>query len=487
MNGKKNKTSSAVCSNCRGQLKIDQEQEFVVCPYCDTQYSVSDLLNESDDVKIEKIKYQTSQNQLKYDMEQEKLRNEKSAVENFKKGKFKFLLIVFTVISALLCVVSFNDGRILAALTAIIMTALFIVSYLMGLRIIKEKKNGFHVIPAILAFILIIPFFGLYNAGRPSYKTESAEFNWNDIEMCEFLPQPDNTYGSVTINSKTSLILSLSDVENKDFKNYRDKCIDFGYTIDSDESDMLYSAFNQDGYSLSLTYLDFNKEMQINLEAPEEMGEFEWPTNDFGNMLPPTKSNIGIISGNTSSYLSIHVGNTSPEDFKEYVKACESKGFTENYIKEDDYYSANNGKGYELHLDYKGFNKMEIFLEAAEQKDSEPISKPDESDSIPIVKDEETEETEEASDTNDSISPEFKSAMDSYEEFFDEYCEFMKKYNNSDGMDMDILNDFTDYMNKYTKAMNDLSAWESEEMNAAERKYYFEVQNRINQKLLEIA
>ena len=45
-------TASTVCANCGGQLEIDATQETIECPYCGTDYSVSDLLNDSDAVKI---------------------------------------------------------------------------------------------------------------------------------------------------------------------------------------------------------------------------------------------------------------------------------------------------------------------------------------------------------------------------------------------------------------------------------------------------
>ena len=44
------------CSSCGAQLKIDDFQETVTCEYCDTTFSVAELLNESDELRIEKNK-----------------------------------------------------------------------------------------------------------------------------------------------------------------------------------------------------------------------------------------------------------------------------------------------------------------------------------------------------------------------------------------------------------------------------------------------
>lgn len=109
-----------------------------------------------------------------------------------------------------------------------------------------------------------------------------------------------------------------------------------------------------------------------------------------------------------------------------------------------------------------------------------------------IIGDEEepsTEPTTEATTKSNLVNgmrPEFKAAMDSYEAFFDEYCEFMEKYSKNPS-DLSILTDYTSFMSKYTDYMEKLEKWESEDMNDAELKYYTEVTLRIEKKLLEAA
>lgn len=87
----------------------------------------------------------------------------------------------------------------------------------------------------------------------------------------------------------------------------------------------------------------------------------------------------------------------------------------------------------------------------------------------------------------DGLRSEFKKAMDSYETFMNGYCDFMKKYAESDGTDIGLLADYTEYMSKYADAVEDFEAWDSEEMNTAETAYYLDVQTRINKRLLEVS
>lgn len=84
------------------------------------------------------------------------------------------------------------------------------------------------------------------------------------------------------------------------------------------------------------------------------------------------------------------------------------------------------------------------------------------------------------------LRSDFKTAMDSYEKFFDEYVAIMKKYANNP-TDTSILADYSKYMGKYAQMMSDFEKWESEDMNDAELAYYLEVQGRITKKLLEVS
>lgn len=89
-------------------------------------------------------------------------------------------------------------------------------------------------------------------------------------------------------------------------------------------------------------------------------------------------------------------------------------------------------------------------------------------------------------ETVDGMRPEFKAAMDSYEAFYNEYCEFMKKYMENP-TDLTLLGEYADMMSKSTEMNQTFEAWNEADMNDAELAYYLEVNNRVAQKLLEVA
>lgn len=89
--------------------------------------------------------------------------------------------------------------------------------------------------------------------------------------------------------------------------------------------------------------------------------------------------------------------------------------------------------------------------------------------------------------SDDGIRPEFQQAMDGYEDFFDEYCDFMQRYSASDGTDLSMLADYADIMEQYAQVTSDFANWNSEDLTTAELSLYLDVQTRVNQKLLEFS
>lgn len=97
---------------------------------------------------------------------------------------------------------------------------------------------------------------------------------------------------------------------------------------------------------------------------------------------------------------------------------------------------------------------------------------------------EEAVEPEDVSAAAEGLRPEIKEAIDSYEAFFDEYCDFMAKYSSSDDT-ISMLADYADFMQQYADTMEKLQAMEDQDLTDEETIYYVDAMARINQKLLE--
>ena len=98
-------------------------------------------------------------------------------------------------------------------------------------------------------------------------------------------------------------------------------------------------------------------------EIKEKLAEFEWPASEVAKLLPIPKSKIGVIEWEASYGFVIYVGETSKEDYNEYVNQCSEKGFNVDYRKGDNYYYAKNSDGYDLSLNYEDENIMFIRID----------------------------------------------------------------------------------------------------------------------------
>lgn len=109
-------------------------------------------------------------------------------------------------------------------------------------------------------------------------------------------------------------------------------------------------------------------------------------------------------------------------------------------------------------------------------------------DEIKTEKQEEDQENkdETQSTSNNSIRTEFKQAMDSYEQFYNEYIAFMLEYKN-DPSNLKLMGKYATMMKQLAQMNDDFDAWEHTDLNTEELKYYIDVQTRVSKKLLDVS
>lgn len=87
---------------------------------------------------------------------------------------------------------------------------------------------------------------------------------------------------------------------------------------------------------------------------------------------------------------------------------------------------------------------------------------------------------------DNAVTPEFKKLMDGYEEFFNDYVDFMKNYNNSTDA-LSMLSDYMEFLTKYAEMISDIEAIDTDSLSLADLAYYMEVYGRIMKKIAEVA
>lgn len=86
----------------------------------------------------------------------------------------------------------------------------------------------------------------------------------------------------------------------------------------------------------------------------------------------------------------------------------------------------------------------------------------------------------------DGMRPEFKEAMDAYEAFYNEYCDFMVEYKKKP-TDLTLITKYGELLTKAVEVDEAFAAWDEDNLNNEELKYYLEVNTRVMQKLVDVA
>ena len=209
----------------------------------------------------------------------------------------------------------------------------------------------------------------------------------------------------------------------------------------------------------------------------EEYTTITWATSGIGSLAPKPKSTKGKISIDSEDSYQATISEVSVDDFKSYVNDCKKKVFDVDYTSVDGMYTAKDKKGYDLSVYYQDDEEtMDIIINAPEQ----------ETTAEKTTKSSKKKSSKKSTSSSDNVSPEFKATMDSYEEFFNDYVDFMKKYKNSTDI-TSMASDYADYMTKYSDMMQKLNDIKSEDLSTADLAYYNEVNARITKKLAEVA
>lgn len=97
----------------------------------------------------------------------------------------------------------------------------------------------------------------------------------------------------------------------------------------------------------------------------------------------------------------------------------------------------------------------------------------------------EEEPEEEPAPEPSGIRPEFKEAMDSYEAFYKEYCDFMKQYQENP-TDLALLGKYAELLARTEEMDRKFEQWDEDELSDEELKYYIDVNARVQKMLADL-
>lgn len=307
---------------------------------------------------------------------------------------------------------------------------------------------------------------------------------WPETGLAAMLPAPRALKIEVQTNTDENLDATLELITKEAYADFVAGCKEAGFVEGSSQREGFYSAYNAEGYHLELRYNEYRNSVDVNMSDPMKMSVLAWPTTGPARQLPAPSQKQGFVSYDREDAFIVYVADVSPQGYEAYVKKCEQKGFTADHQRYETSYQAKNKAGYELYVSYEHGERMLIRIDAPEPEETatpKPTNTPKPTATPKLTEAPKTSET-----LVDGMRPEFKKAMDAYEEFFDSYVAMMKKLEKSPN-DPLLLLEYAKMTAQYADSMKALEDWENKELNSKEMNYYIAVTNRINKKLLEVA
>lgn len=353
------------CTDCGGHLEADKENNTANCPYC----GASNLLIESDEVVIERIRSKAykdvaSQKLQAYkEVELTKLQllhqeEIEKKLAKTRKSPLTVMIAVLTIASLFAAIDVYQDKYLISAIFMGCQTLLFFVAWLMRMRIIKGAGIHLHSLFSLLAILLIIPFFMFIGVKHRSYDT----YVWPNNNLSAMLPKPQSDYGEIKRDVADEFSMMIGRVKEKDYNAYVEECIEKGFSLRTYRTESSYNAYNESGAELKVVYFSHLKEMDISIVAYKDYYEFIWSGRGLAALLPEPVSKLGIINNETKDHFRITVAETLITEYNEYVNACIEAGFTEDILKTEYYFYAENIDGVRLDIEYNVSDVMEIFV-----------------------------------------------------------------------------------------------------------------------------
>ena len=382
------------CSECGAPLHPEGKGKTLVCPYCGSRK----LLKENDGLirsqlrakrARERLRNQRKQEEKRLQQaenaERERQRNEerqkqrtlilernqsKKAKRSIKREKIKqrryeyvhsiSIILVFTglLVCFVALLVSLSRDQYSAAIVAGVQSVLLIVSFLIGMQYIPTKHDYMWLIPRFLSVLLALMYVLCYEGAikLPWYDP------WPTAGIAAYLPEPENkgTECDVRLENNRQIRIRIEGVEAATILKYIDQCKDAGYTLDAFNRDGWYKAFNEEGYSLTITDYGSIKLMYIDLEAPMEMSAFTWPHYGPYELVPNVECSKARVLTDYVDNLDIIVNDYDREAYNAYVSQCIESGYDIDFRRQDDEFYGCNKDNIQLNLEYLGMGRMKI-------------------------------------------------------------------------------------------------------------------------------
>ena len=192
--------------------------------------------------------------------------------------------------------------------------------------------------------------------------TQMGELDWDTRSIAEILPAPNSNIGSLVSENKDSTTVIVGKISSEQYEDYCSMCKEKGFVVDAKDDNTSYSAYNEVGYKVTLSYTAGNKEMKIVLDSPMEFSSITLPTVGISALIPVPPSLSGKEGSNYAWTYSVYLENMAKDDYLNYVQQCTQAGFEKDVsVYENSYWAKyKSDEDISIHVEYKGNNIVYI-------------------------------------------------------------------------------------------------------------------------------
>ena len=193
----------------------------------------------------------------------------------------------------------------------------------------------------------------------------NSAYTWPESGLATMLPKPDQEKGY--IYSATSFFeIDIPCEASSEWTDYAARLKKAGFDVDATTSSSGYTAYNKDGYRVSVYYYQYSTPayMEVHIDEPLAPVAISWPKVGVGALLPEPPSLMGTIQSDREDSFTVVIAQMPRADFDAYCAECIAAGFNKDYNRQDTTFYGYDSNGNYQSLEYAGYNTVNIRVHA---------------------------------------------------------------------------------------------------------------------------
>lgn len=199
---------------------------------------------------------------------------------------------------------------------------------------------------------------------RVEAPTQMATLDWEKHNISAVLPTPNSNIGVFEVENNDSTTVIVGEITSEQFEEYCNLCQNQGFVVDAESEKTSFTAYDERGYQIIISYTSGSREMKIILDNPMEFSAITLPSVGISTLIPVPPSLSGKVGSNYDWTYSVYLENMTKEDYSAYVQECTKAGFSKDVSDYGDSYWADykDDDDISINVSYEGNNIVYISI-----------------------------------------------------------------------------------------------------------------------------